>query len=501
MKGGQAISQPAIGRAKVGDPEFSALGMLDTLLAGDDVVDVAKAGSALGESSHSAILSDKLLQDIADYRGALRTWFGAVRNEGHLVLIVPHAFLAARQLALPVRDRPTQRRLYTPASLLVEVEEALPPNSYRIRLLSDDDQDYDYSRAKDSSPSGHSNVVLVLQKIEPPAWTLEESATSAAKRGPDYAFAPSRTRVERAEPRNRQRILILKLDHLGDFVMGLPVLHRARALFRDAHLTLVVGSWNLDMAQGLDLADEIICFDAFPRNSAEEEPDVAGKRALFDRLLPDHYDLAIDLRTDTDTRTLLARVNASLKAGIGKKTDFPFLDMSLALELDRVEREAAREFRLDHHAFSSQDAVRRLDHRALYPADDLDRGRAIIWGPYWRLRAGHYLFEPFLEMESSPEGLLMLDVAIDFDRKVRRVILPGDPSRLEFDVPRDDSVFEFRIWAVDEVPPLPFSFYGGRLIRQGMPGLLHQSDYLELLLDFIARRLDRIGLLTEAAQS
>ena len=195
MKGGQAISQPAIGRAKVGDPEFSALGMLDTLLAGDDVVDVAKAGSALGESSHSAILSDKLLQDIADYRGALRTWFGAVRNEGHLVLIVPHAFLAARQLALPVRDRPTQRRLYTPASLLVEVEEALPPNSYRIRLLSDDDQDYDYSRAKDSSPSGHSNVVLVLQKIEPPAWTLEESATSAAKRGPDYAFAPSRTRV------------------------------------------------------------------------------------------------------------------------------------------------------------------------------------------------------------------------------------------------------------------------------------------------------------------
>jgi len=501
LKGGQAISQPATGRGKVGDPQVSALAVLDKLLAADDVLDLARTGGALGEGSHATILSDKLLQDIADYRGALRAWFAALQNDGHLILIVPHAFLAARQLALPVRDRPLQRRLYTPASLLVEVEEALPPNSYRVRLLSDDDEGYDYSRAKDSSPSGHSDVVLVLQKIEQPDWMLGESPTTASESAPDYAFAPSRTRVERPAIRHRRRILILKLDHLGDFVMGLPALHRARALFRDAHLTLVVGSWNLEMARSLDLADEILCFDAFPRNSAEEEPDVAGKRALFDRLLPDRYDLAVDLRTDTDTRTLLARVNASVKAGIGRKTDFPFLDVPLAVELDRVEREAAREFRLDHNAFSSQDAVRRLDHRALYPADDLDRGRAIIWGPYWRLRAGHYLFEPFLEVEPSPDGLLMLDVAVEFDRKIRKVIVPGDPSRLEFDVPRDDSLFEFRIWAVDEVPPLPFSFYGGRLIRQGMPGLLHQSDYLELLLDLIARRLDRVGLLTEVAQS
>jgi hypothetical protein len=501
LKGGQAISQLATGQGKVGAPELPTIAMLSTLLAGDDVVDVAKAADTLGEDRHAVILADKVLQDIADYRGALRAWFAALRNGGHLILIVPHAFLATRQLALPVRDRPTQRRLYTPASLLVEVEEALPPNSYRVRLLSDDDRDYDYSREGGFSPVGHGDVVLVLQKIEPPAWTLEESPTSADKSGPDYGFAPSRTRIERAEIRNRQRILILKLDHLGDFVMGLPALHRARALFRDAHLTLVVGSWNLDMARSMDLADEIIPFDAFPRNSAEEEPDVVGKRALFDRLLPDRYDLAIDLRTDTDTRTLLGRVNAPLKAGLGKKSDFPFLDISLALEIDRVEREAAREYRLDHHAFSSQDAVHRLDHRALYAADDLDRGRAIIWGPYWRLRAGHYLFEPFLEMAPSPEGLLMLDVAINFDRKVRRVIIPGDATRLEFDVPQDDSVFEFRIWGVDEAPPLPFSFYGGKLIRQGMPGLLHQSDYLELLIDLIARRLDRVGLLTDVAQT
>ena len=94
----------------------------------------------------------------------------------------------------------------------------------------------------------------------------------------------------------------------------------------------------------------------------------------------------------------------------------------------------------------------------------------------------------------------MLDVAIDVDRRIRRFVMPGDPLRLEFDVEKNDGAFEFRIWAVDEIPPLAFSFYGGKLIREGATGLLHQSDYLELLLDLIARRIDRVGLLTEVSR-
>jgi hypothetical protein len=465
----------------------------------DETLDIDDVVGPLPDHSQASILALRRLQDLADYRTVLRAWFAAVRIGGHLIVVVPHAFLAERQLALPVRDRPAQRRLYTPASLLTEVEEALPPNSYRVRLLCDDDTNYDYGQENDAPRTGHSDVALVLEKIAPPAWRLERPEAPAGA-VPDFAFAPPRTRTEVAATLPRQRILILKLDHLGDFLMGLPALERARSLFRDAHLTLVVGSWNLEMARSLNLADVVLAFDAFPRNSSEEEVDVPGKRALFDAMLPDHYDLAIDLRTDTDTRTLLGRVRATIKAGIGKKTDFPFLDVPLALDLDRVERESAREFRADHHVFASQAAVQRLDHRLVFPADDVDRGCALVWGPYWRLRAGHYIFDPFLEIDGNREGLLMLDVAIDVDRRIRKFVMPGDPLRLEFDVEKNDGAFDFRIWAVDEIPPLAFSFYGGKLIREGATGLLHQSDYLELLLDLIARRIDRVGLLTEVSR-
>jgi hypothetical protein len=501
LKGGRAISHLTPVDQASGTTDRPESYTLSAFLADGDLLDVSEASEPLPEAAFATVLADKILQDIPDYRGAIRDWFGAVRTGGHLILIVPHAFLTERQMTLPVRDRPAQKRLYTPAALLTEVEQALVPNSYRVRHLLDDDRGYDYARPRDAAPLGKSDVTLVIEKIPPPNWLLTDASGAGDSAGPNYAFEPQRTRVEHAEARPRARILILKLDHLGDFVIGLPALERARDLFRDAHITLVVGSWNLAMAQSLNLADEVLCFDAFPRNSAEEVPDVQGKRALFAAMLPDRYDLAIDMRTDTDTRTLLAQVRAGLKAGIGRKNDFPFLDIPLALEIDRIDRESAREYRIDHHAFSMQDVIRRLGHRAAYDGAESMRGQALVWGPYWRLRTGHYLFEPFLEIPEGGPGLVMLDIAIEIDRHACTFVAPGEVPRLEFDVTKDDSAFEFRIWAVDDTQAPPFSFYGGKLIRQGAPGLLHQSDYLELLLDLIARRIDRVGLLTDIAQA
>ena len=499
MKGGPAIAHPVSEPRLQNQVQRLGQDLLTQILATDDVLDVGKNEVSSPVAGHAIILADGVLQDIADYRGALRNWFEAVKTGGHLVLIVPHAFLAERQMALPVRDRPTHRRLYTPASLTAEIEEALVPNSYRVRLLYDDDRDYDYVRDKSAAPIGNSRVVMAIEKIGSPSWSLDMPGTAGPPAGPDYAFAPPRTRIERATSRQLQRILILKLDHLGDFVMGIAALERARALFGDAHLTLVVGSWNLDLAKSLNIADEVLCFDAFPRNSAEEVPDVEGKRAQFAAMMTERYDLAIDLRTDTDTRTLLKQVRAGLKSGIGRKTDFPFLDFPLAIEVDRVDRESAREYRIDHQAFTYQHVVRQPGYHAAFPGGDSEAGHALVWGPYWRLRAGHYLFEPFLEVKSAEEGLLMLDIAVSVDRVIRTFVTGGDKVRLEFDVERDDSPFEFRIWAVEDTPSLPFDFYGGKLIRQGAPGLLHQSDYLELLLDLLTRRLGRTGLLTELA--
>lgn len=463
----------------------------DTLEVGDTVSGVAVAPDA----SQTCVFAGYRLHGLADYRSALQTWFRAVRPGGHLVIAVPHAFLSERKLALPSPWDPGQRRLYTPASLLAEVEEALVPNSYRVRWLGDYDSGYDYALDRDVEPTGARDVLLALERIEVPAWGLVETPVIKAP-APDYAFTPAHTRVEFAERRPRRKVLILKLDHLGDFIMGLPALERARAAFADAEITLVVGSWNLGMATEQGLADRVLAFDVFPRNSSEEEVDVHAKAALFQGLVTEEFDLAMDLRTDPDTRFLLRHVAAAVKAGIGTRAQFPHLDIFLPIDFTRNEPETAREEKINHHAFSSRRELTRGEYRIGFDRADAATESALVWGPYYKLRPGRYIFEPFVEIDPAADGVLSFDVALDRKWVVHTTVSGSEPVRLSFSVERPNALFEFRIWAIEGLPAASFSFYGGRLLREGGASVLHQSEYLMLLIELIAMRMDRFGLLT-----
>jgi hypothetical protein len=480
-----------------------AQGPLASLLASADPFDVGgdtRETITPPAESQDLVFAGYRLQDIGDYRAAIQGWFQMLRVGGRLVIVVPHAFLYERLLALPGRWSPAQRRLYTPGSLLSEVEEALVPNSYRVRWLSDDDEGYDYGLDRDTPPVGRGDVLLVLERIAPPPWGLAETVTAAAM-APDYAFEPDRTRIEVFSARRRERIIILKLDHLGDFVLGLPALEKARATFPDSDITLVVGSWNLDFARQTGLADRVMAFDVFPTNSTEEEVDVPGKTALFKALVTQDYDLAIDLRNDTDTRFLLRHVKADLRAGVGTRAQFPFLDIALPLDFNRNEPETAREFAFNHHAFASQAEAFRNDFRISSTKGKAATHCAIVWGPYASLRPGSYIFEPFLELDPRRDGLLSIDVALDAKWVVQKTLPAADGMRLRFQVDRPGAQFEFRIWALEGKPQIDFNFYGGRLIRQGASSVLHQSEYLSLLIELIAMRIDRFGVLGELAQA
>ena len=445
-----------------------------------------------------SVLSAYRLQDVADYRGAIRGWFELVRPGGTLVIVVPHAFLYERGMTLPSRWDRRQRRLYTPASLLLEVEEALVPNSYRVRCLEDADTGFDYSLDPQTEPTASADLLLVLERIEAPSWSLGLAEDPEQVRGdaPDYEFERPRTRIQSDMRRLHGRILIMKLDHLGDFIMGISALERARAIFAESHITLLVGSWNVDMAASLGVADEVIAFDAFPRNSTEEAADVNAMLGMFRAAVKATYDLAVDLRTDTDTRILLREVSAPIKAGIGTRSQFPFIDIFLPLDFNRNEPETAREERLNHHAFASQGAVKRGEHRMFSDKDAVQRDCAIVWGPYHRLRPGQYVFEPWLELgTNSHGGLLRLDIGLDQHRVADLFVSSQAPFRLSFQVERPGTEYEFRIWAVDDAPSIDFSFFGGRLLRQGAESVLHQSEYLRLLIELVAMRVARNGML------
>jgi len=483
-----------VSRAKE-DAASSAIGaqdMLESFLTRQPRLDVGRAERAdTGQASYALVHASELLQDESDYRAALQRWFALVAEGGMLVLTVPHAFLDARRDRLPVPHRPRQRRIYTPASLLAEVEEALAPNSYRLRWLADRDGGYDYKLDRTTPPVGQREIALVLERIAPPAWDLAPSAAEAVA-VPDARFEPLHTRAETMAPVAPERILLLKLDHLGDFIMAVPALRAARRHFPDAHITLVVGAWNEGLARRVDVADEVIVFDAYPRNAEEQPVEIASKSAQLGALVGGGYDLAIDLRTFEDTRVLLRDLDATHKAGLGNRGVHPFLDIFLPIDpaAEHVDQAWVRDVPLSEF-FAHNESRRGRFHISFEWQAARDLGAPLTFGPYRVIGPGDYLFQPFVDVDAERAGLLAYDVAIN-NHPVAFGVLDGDGDlAVAFRMVAKSGQFEFRLWNVAGEATPAFQFFGGRLIKRSAGGTLHQSEYLTLLVELAATRLKR----------
>jgi hypothetical protein len=122
------------------------------------------------DNSQDAVYASHCLEHILDYAQVISEWHRVTRVGGHIITIVPHAYLYERSLRPPSQWNNDHKRVYTPASLLHEFENALRPNSYRVRLLEDNDLDYRYQDAPDEHPAGCYEIMLVVQKIQAPLW-------------------------------------------------------------------------------------------------------------------------------------------------------------------------------------------------------------------------------------------------------------------------------------------------------------------------------------------
>jgi SAM-dependent methyltransferase len=134
------------------------------------------------DASQDAVHSSHCLEHIADYRATLAEWFRVLKVGGHLILTVPHRWLYER------KPTPTSRfggnehlRFYTTASLMAEVEEALPAGGYRVRVLRDNDDGFNYAVPSDVPPQGCYEIELVLQKISPPSYAADLVLSPRAK--------------------------------------------------------------------------------------------------------------------------------------------------------------------------------------------------------------------------------------------------------------------------------------------------------------------------------
>jgi ADP-heptose:LPS heptosyltransferase/GT2 family glycosyltransferase len=132
------------------------------------------------------------------------------------------------------------------------------------------------------------------------------------------------------------RILVIKLDHIGDCITALPAVRRLRRLFPDAKITVLAARATLSIWQAEPSVDDTVEFNFFHARSGLGVIKMGEKElvTLGESLRPRRFDLAIDLRKQPDTRQVLQHSGARILVGFDHQGRFPWLDVALEWDED-----------------------------------------------------------------------------------------------------------------------------------------------------------------------
>jgi len=233
------------------------------------------------------------------------------------------------------------------SSMSAKMHQALTDEGLRARLLEN-------ARIQAKAFSWDRSAKLALQAMA----TFERTGE------PRTAQAVTFERTTLFEPRIK-RILLLKLDHMGDLLLAVPAISRLRARYPKASIDIVVGSWNQALAQTLPFFDRVLTLDYFKRKSSLQAELHDGSLAEFLRHLGS-YDLAIDLRRQPNTRFVLAQVDAGLKVGYGSLN--PTIDATLDILLPTYPDVPFAETPLNRISISEQ-MLALIDALPAHPSD------------------------------------------------------------------------------------------------------------------------------------
>jgi ADP-heptose:LPS heptosyltransferase len=133
-----------------------------------------------------------------------------------------------------------------------------------------------------------------------------------------------------------RRILVVKLDHIGDCINALPAIRRLRKYFPTARVAVLAGRATRPVWDAETAVDEVIPFDFFHARSGQGRAPVspADLSALKEHLHSMAFDLAIDLRKQPDTRGVLQISGADIRVGFDCQGRFPWLDVALEWDED-----------------------------------------------------------------------------------------------------------------------------------------------------------------------
>ncbi len=131
-----------------------------------------------------------------------------------------------------------------------------------------------------------------------------------------------------------RRVLAVKPDHIGDVQLALPAVRRLRELFPEAELTMLVGPHTRSLAEREPAVDRVLTYEYFFADSHKPPKRLtAGERARLRTWLGAYgFDLAVDLRRETDSRQLVRLSGARWTAGFSSPGEAEWLTVTLSCE-------------------------------------------------------------------------------------------------------------------------------------------------------------------------
>jgi len=139
-------------------------------------------------------------------------------------------------------------------------------------------------------------------------------------------------RGQRQMPVQPRRILLLRIERIGDLIMALPAIRDVRALAPDAEIDLVVGAWNAELASALPSISRVLTMTPrwLARDHGADSFPALLRTALSWRGRA--YDLAINFEPDVRTNVLLTLSGARWTAGWTTGGGGALLDRGLAYD-------------------------------------------------------------------------------------------------------------------------------------------------------------------------
>lgn len=180
----------------------------------------------------------------------------------------------------------------------------------------------------------------------------------------------------RRRPTAPTRILLLRLERIGDLLMVLPGIAAVRALAPAARIDLVVGSWNAELARAIPFVNDVILLDARWLGRDDQGLGVPALLRAARGWRSREYDLAINFEPDVRSNLLLAASGAAWTVGYRSGGGGALLDH--ALEYDPRAHTSDNAVRLVSAAFDRP----ALDQspRLSIPEDRRQAANALIAG-------------------------------------------------------------------------------------------------------------------------